>query len=64
MKFSEVYKIWEPVKARQVKFSTLLAYKGTYFNVLKPNLIADMDVESMNKKKIMPAILKLMDDKG
>ena len=60
MKLREVYATWVPFKKRQVKISTLSCYQMLYVNIIDPG-IGNLDVETLNKKVIIPFIYKLMD---
>ncbi|MBR8719956.1 Tyrosine recombinase XerC [Bacteroides pyogenes] len=60
MKLTDVYNNWLPVKRRQVKESTISAYQLLYIKVIEPKL-GNEDVETLNKKTIIPFIYGLLD---
>lgn len=60
MKLNEVYNLWIVSKARQVKKSTISAYRTIYANVISPEF-GDMDVSLLNKKLVQPVIYRWLD---
>lgn len=60
MRLNDVYAEWLPIKKRQVKESTLSCYQLIFINVIKPKL-GNEDVETLNKKVVMPFIYELLD---
>lgn len=60
MTFKEAYKYWIVMKEKQVKASTLMTYKNIYITHLD-SMFGDKDVESLNKKTVVPILYDTME---
>lgn len=62
MKLTDVYNNWLPVKRRQVKRkSTISVYQLLYIKVMIGPKLGNEDVETLNKKTIIPFAYGLLD---
>lgn len=61
MKLNEVYNLWVVSKTRQVKKSTISAYKMIYANTISPEF-GNMDIKNLNKKCVQPIIYRWLDE--